>query len=479
MVWRAAAVLAAVPALQGWAFQPNEWSGEHQVRVGRGFSLVMSPLEAAVMAFGNNAFGQLGINSSEEDVLEPTAVALPSDEAVVDAAAGAFHSLFVTESGTALAAGRNNFGQLGSLGLAAASLPVPVMTEVQAVAAGYAHSLFLKTDGKVYAAGLNNQGQLGDGSTNDRAEPLLVELPAPAKAIAAGHDFSYFLVEGGGVYATGNNLGGQLGDGTREERLSPVKVLVQNATAVSAGESHGLILSQEVGKAWGTGANFDGQLGDGTTELRAAPVEVTMADVSYVAAGGDSSCVVASRNKLFGMGSNRNGQLGLGPMVTANPPALIKEEMLTAALSDAHGLFVSATDQVFAAGRNSKGELGDGTRNSSLFLVESHYVSTTMSSTTRTSITSSMTGTDTATSQTATPTATFTMTPGTTTTGSGRTTQNNRGAMGTVAWVSSFVGAAGLLALLMCSRGSDDHPDGVRHDDQAQGVELFRAQMSA
>ena len=93
-----------------------------------------------------------------------------------------------------------------------------------AVAAGAMHSLVLTESGEVYAWGDNDDGQLGLGDREERLTPTKVEGLPKVKAIAAGGGYSLALTESGEVYAWGNNAIGQLGLGDREERLTPTKV---------------------------------------------------------------------------------------------------------------------------------------------------------------------------------------------------------------------------------------------------------------
>jgi hypothetical protein len=93
-----------------------------------------------------------------------------------------------------------------------------------AVAAGAMHSLVLTESGEVYAWGDNEFGQLGLGDMVVRLTPTKVEGLPKVKAVAAGYDHSLVLTESGEVYAWGWNDYGQLGLGDTEDRLTPTKV---------------------------------------------------------------------------------------------------------------------------------------------------------------------------------------------------------------------------------------------------------------
>src|SRR5207247_4971351 len=77
------------------------------------------------------------------------------------------HSLALRADGTVIAWGYNAFGQLGDGTTTTRTTPVPVrgLAGVTAITARDGHSLALLADGTVMAWGANFYGQLGDGTT--------------------------------------------------------------------------------------------------------------------------------------------------------------------------------------------------------------------------------------------------------------------------------------------------------------------------
>lgn len=330
------------------------------VAAGRRFSFFVLPQTYLVHAMGSNRYGQLGIGDNE-DAQTPKWLAF---DFVIAAAAGAFHSLFLTRDGVAFAAGRNRFGEFGDGTTNNSSRPVRVCEGVKAVAAGYGHSLFLMVSGAVEAAGWNRHGQLGDGTTTDRSTRVSAfSGNVRITAVAAGYDFSYFLAEDGKVFAVGQNLGGQLGDGTRTTKLEAVPVLgLSGVSHIAAGESHGLFLQE--GKVFATGSNANGQLGDRSDVLAIFPQEAQFGvDVRTVAAGVDSSCgASADTGRLFCTGSNLDGQLGLGERQSTNFPRSVPGAYAhDVSIGDSHSVVLQADyGAVLVSGTNRNGELGDG-----------------------------------------------------------------------------------------------------------------------
>jgi len=126
---------------------------------------------------------------------------LPTDEATQTApivrtrprvrlASGADHSLAIRPDGTVWAAGRNDFGQLGTGGYDSTSTPVQVqsLTGAVSVSGGTAHSVALRSDGTVWAWGDNWMGQLGDGTNLTRRTPVQVQGLDRVTSVSAGRD---------------------------------------------------------------------------------------------------------------------------------------------------------------------------------------------------------------------------------------------------------------------------------------------------
>jgi alpha-tubulin suppressor-like RCC1 family protein len=60
-------------------------------------------------------------------------------------------------------------------------------------------------------------------------------------------------------------------------------------------------------------------------------------------------------------GLNGNGQLGNGNIINQSSPVTITDNVLMSAGSGYHSVIIKNDNLVYAAGRNSEGQLGDGT----------------------------------------------------------------------------------------------------------------------
>jgi len=144
-----------------------------QVSLGFNFSLAIRNSGIAY-AWGNNAYGQLGGNTTSSRSSPVTVVGGITTWSSISA--GAFHSLGLTSAGISYAWGTNASSQLGTLGTSTSSPVVVVggITNWSQVSAGGRHSLGLTSTGVLYAWGQNTYAQLGDNTTSDRSSPTTV-----------------------------------------------------------------------------------------------------------------------------------------------------------------------------------------------------------------------------------------------------------------------------------------------------------------
>jgi alpha-tubulin suppressor-like RCC1 family protein len=343
------------------------------------------------LAWGSNSAGQLGYPNPRTNFFPHLVVGLGSGSGVVAIAAGGSHSLALKANGAVLAWGNNASGQLGD------GTTTPRITAVQvsglgpgsgvvSIAAGNTHSLALKSDGTVVGWGNNANGQLGDGTTIQRTVPVQASALGPgsgAVAIAAGDFHSLVRKSDGSVVAFGSNANGQLGDGTTTQRTVPVQVtgLGPGAEVISitAGTGYSLAAKSD-GTTLAWGRNPNGQLGDGTTTQRNIPVQVTGlgsgSGVIAVSAGNGHTLALKSNGTLLGWGRNPTAQVGDGTTIQRNTPVQVvglgpASGVVAVATGESHSLALKSNNtSVIAWGNNVNGQVGDGTTNLALTPVD-------------------------------------------------------------------------------------------------------------
>ncbi len=246
-------------------------SGVTAVSGGYNYSLAIQ--NGAVLAWGDNSTGELGNGTTTQSNVPVAVVGLGSGSGVTAISAGRHHGMAI-QNGAAVAWGDNTYGELGNNSTNQSNVPVAVSglgSGVTAVFAGEYASLAIR-NGAAYAWGNNQDGELGNGTTDgSNQNPALVpvavlNLSTGVTSVAGGFLFS-LAVQNGNVFSWGNNSTGQLGNGTTTNTNTPGQVDpadLKNIIAVVAGTSSSYALSSD-GSLWVWGNNSRGQLGLGTT----------------------------------------------------------------------------------------------------------------------------------------------------------------------------------------------------------------------
>lgn len=370
---------------------------------GTGNDLVLEWAATRVLAWGANEGGQLGSGTLLQSLV-PQAVrtdGVLAGRTVISLANGEYHTLALCADGTLAAWGANGNGQLGDGSSTSSAVPVRVNESgvlagrtVIAIAAGSTHSLALCSDGTLAAWGYNIQGQLGDGGKTQSRVPVAVRTDGvlanrKIQSIAAGEENSYVVCTDGTVAAWGRNHNGQLGNGGFISSSVPVQVDHQGVLAgksvvsIAAGQSHVIALCSD-GTLVGWGYNGYGNLGNNSTSNSAVPVVVDRTGVLAgrtvvaVSAGQNHSVAALSDGTAAAWGYNGYRQLGNGAIdnsiripVAVNASGVLAGKSVTGVAAGANHCLALCSDGTVAAwGRNSAGQLGNGSTTNSNLPVE-------------------------------------------------------------------------------------------------------------
>ncbi|XP_008300642.1 probable E3 ubiquitin-protein ligase HERC3 [Stegastes partitus] len=162
---RAVPTLAAMPLVQ--------------VAAGGDQSFVLSA-SGGVFGWGRNHRGQLGLGDTT-DRSSPTPVRCLNMKKTVHISCGQEHTAILTKDGAVFTFGSGRFGQLGHNSTRDELRPRLVAelwgAKVCRVACGRDHTLVLTDSGKVFSFGRGEQGQLGHGEKSHSSVPLPVQLP--------------------------------------------------------------------------------------------------------------------------------------------------------------------------------------------------------------------------------------------------------------------------------------------------------------
>lgn len=308
--------------------------------------------------YKNNEGQQVYILKVGEAVLEVTHIA-----------AGWSHTCAVTSAGGVKCWGDNGYGQLGT-GTGDSSLPKQVVgltSGAISVAAGPQHTCAITTGGALKCWGRNDYRQLGDGTSGSSKDtPVQVAgLTAGVKKAALGQYHSCAITNAGAAMCWGLRSSGQVGDGNPSGVLTvpgTVQGLTSDVMDISAGNAHTCAVITGGGlKCWG--ANAQGGLGDGTTTDKSAPVQVSglASGVTQVATGDGSTCAIAAGGALKCWGRNSFGQVGDGTKTDRSVPtqvAGLTSGVTAVSTRTFHVCAITSGGALMCWGRGSNGQLG-------------------------------------------------------------------------------------------------------------------------
>jgi len=300
----------------------------------------------------NNQNGRLGTKSTT-DVTDPVQVATD----VVSVATAADHTLFIKTDGTLWAMGSNLRGQLG-IGAADSGThyePVQVAEHVVSVAVGTWVSFYIDTNGWLWGMGDNQYGQLGVGSATG-LYPTAMKIAELVQSVSTNGTDTLFLTASKTVMGMGMNVTGSLADGTTTRRTSPITICVDVAKARMGGEgfrARSLFLLTN-GTLWGAGWNTDYGLGDGTKIERHTKVQIASDVVDFATSLNPDTVYKKVDGSVWYVGAGR------GPYAASNYnfPVRLRTGVTSVASYSMHSLFVTTDGTLWGAGVNLCGELG-------------------------------------------------------------------------------------------------------------------------
>ncbi|XP_060880843.1 uncharacterized protein LOC132952538 [Metopolophium dirhodum] len=354
-----------------------------QVACGRNHSIALTT--NGVYSWGSNHYGQLGTGRRGQAPY-PMLVDSLSNELIVSVSAGQYHSLAISASGQLWTWGWGVYGQLGHGAIDDCEKPklLKALENENIISAygGYSHSIILTSNGKVFTFGSGSFGQLGNGSTTKITSPVPVYgLPEPIKCIYTAYFHNLALSDVGRLYTWGSspqvlrfhaqsqkrarnqlvlNEGDQADDAeidalTADDgllHLSPTLVDTSHISGdifqMCCGCHHSAVIST-TGQLYTWGLNLDGQLGVSGIRERLVPTVTLVGPPSVIVdssstsgslikevrCGADFTLALDAANKLWGWGSNHEGQLGKIP-----------EEDLAKTLLDGKMVMIKSTNKV-------------------------------------------------------------------------------------------------------------------------------------
>lgn len=217
------------------------------VKVGFLYSVLLDA-QGKVSAFGDNTYGQLGLES-EGKVKVPTLIEnIPPIKAI---AAGKYRTFLLDREGFVWSLGGGYDQHLGCQTPRRPNIQkLDNVENISAIASGEQHTLLLDSDGFVWSFGTNLVGQLGHGNFDLQRNPKKIEKLSNIIAIAANGSHSVALDAKGVVWTFGLGSQGQLGRKptyrTKKRESLPKKVKkIPPIIAIAAGNEHTVVLDNQ------------------------------------------------------------------------------------------------------------------------------------------------------------------------------------------------------------------------------------------
>lgn len=264
------------------------------------------------LGIGNNYDGQLGNKQTGKNYSEKYPAKVPLRN-IISVSCGDNFTVCANDNGNVFTFGSNNRGELGIHGLFSRTKPVKVpVRNVAQVFSGFNHTICLSTSNNVCGLGINSFGQLGIGIKSERCEPTRIYSLKNIKTVACGRNFTLFVDFDGYCYGCGCNNSGQLGlDVNEDSILTPMQLNIEiPIESVSCGESHSLLLSIEK-NVYGMGSNQNGQLGLGRLNSTSEITQISnLNEIRIISCGDKHSIAIHCDGSLYVTGSDYFNQIG-------------------------------------------------------------------------------------------------------------------------------------------------------------------------
>jgi alpha-tubulin suppressor-like RCC1 family protein len=338
-------------------------------------------LSANLVDGNSNSNIQLSLNVSDLATNEPasgnflTAVTSPlhiisanvqntsssNSNLILDSRLAIGHSAYfsLSPSGNMSAEGRNDFFQIGDNFTQEVTWAADLALQgVSSIRSGAEHTMALK-DGTVYVTGANDFGQ-SQGYTNFT---MIAGLSGIDQIEAGSYSCYAYDIETDALYVWGRNHLGQLASGTTTNVSAPSQVSkpAGEITSLAAGTEH--ILAIISGNLYGAGSDGFDQLGGIGQQMN-----LTLIDESQiwetVAAGSFHSFAINAAGNIFAFGKNHKGQLGLGYQ---SPSEMILQEITgLGPVQDGdgghdHSIILLDDGTVLSVGSNEQEQIGEFT----------------------------------------------------------------------------------------------------------------------
>ena len=260
-----------------------------------------SPLRHLWMV-GRNTSGGLGQNQNEDNVTcYSSPVQVPGTTWVAGSSTTNYSALGLKTDGTMWGWGNNGYGQLGLNSTTEYSSPVQIPGTTWANVSSHAGSeagvLATKTDGTLWAWGYNGQGALGQSNKTQYSSPRQIpgtNWSTSAESFAINYYMSMAIKTDGTLWTWGTSGSGRLGLSSQQSFSSPKQVPGTTWSNVRAGSSKNVYALKTDGTMWVWGANSNGKLGLNNKTYYSSPIQIPGTTWSDLGSGSNQGYAIKS-----------------------------------------------------------------------------------------------------------------------------------------------------------------------------------------
>jgi alpha-tubulin suppressor-like RCC1 family protein len=248
-------------------------------------------------------------------------------------------------------------------------------SEVADIIAGPSRTGVIRQDGTVMLYATR-------GFSDNQIKPLEIEFFKDYQKIGIGDKHIIGIDDNQKVYSSGDSYWGQLGNGSQNHHnnfgdnfIVSVEVSdLEGIIDISTGKDHTIALKDD-GTVWSWGVNLNGELGNGlTSHISLVPTQVLeVEDIVAISSSMYHILALKEDGTVWSWGKNSSGQLGNGTTAArVRVPVQVKnlENVVAIKAGRNHSMAIKEDGSVWVWGDNTFGQLGDGTYENKLLPVE-------------------------------------------------------------------------------------------------------------
>lgn len=375
------------------ATQVNGLTNIAFIECGNDFNLAINKSNN-ILAWGNNCYGQLGLNTTLTENLPIKIDALSN---IIKVCSNENYSIAIDNKGLIWEWG-GDVSDGKDLGINTAQpRKKEKILNITSGTCSYGDSLAYNAEGDLWAWGVNiengntpihlsfKNNPIIDASPCDTFEIFNIlqsdgsvwcldssygtngmfhieELPKITK-LSSYSSYNFAVAEDGTVWNWGNSDDyGWIDDGMMFIGDTPQKIPnLSNVISIDVGYNSMLILKKD-GTVWYLDIERDYENIDRKLIIK-SPIKIdSLSDITAIAQGGGHSLALKSDGTVWSWGYNSDGQLGDGTYVHKSIPVKVEniKNITSIAAGDSHSLAVDNSGNVYSWGANNSGQLGNG-----------------------------------------------------------------------------------------------------------------------